>query len=132
MRLLLDTHILLWMAAGSPKVPSALKGAILDQRNEVFVSDGSMLEIAVKARIGKIEVDIAELSALVRRQGFKRLGLEDRHLVAMTKIQPVENHNDPFDILLVAQAVTEGLTLVTVDRKIGAHYRVAIMDGSSG
>jgi PIN domain nuclease of toxin-antitoxin system len=113
-RLLLDTHAFLWWLAGDEALSTAAKTAIADERNSIFFSAASAWEIAVKHRIGKlpaVAAIIADLDAVIADQGFIGLVISLRHgLAAGTLPGP---HRDPFDRMLVAQAMLENLVLVS-------------------
>ena len=113
MRLLLDTHVLLWALAGSPRLNAAARDAILDDANEVFVSAASLWEAAIKRSLGKLRFDPAKVLAELDHNGFRELPVMIRHAVAAGDL-PL-HHKDPFDRMLVAQATAEGLTVVTGD-----------------
>jgi PIN domain nuclease of toxin-antitoxin system len=111
LRLLLDTHVLLWWFAGERLVPEA-KRLISAPDSEVFVSAASPWEAEIKAQRGKLTVE-GDLVAQVARDGFIELPVSFAHGVAAARLPP--HHRDPFDRMLVAQAQLEGLTLVTRD-----------------
>ena len=113
MRLLLDTHALLWLMNDDPRLNSRARG-LIDSASEVYVSSASVWEIAIKARIGKIEEDPEEVVERIEQAGLRELPVSARHAVAAGKLPLL--HRDPFDRLLVAQAMIEGLILVTGDR----------------
>lgn len=115
MKLLLDTHILLWWWDDSPALSDTARTLIADLDNEVFVSAVSITEIAVKKSIGRLTVsdDFAEKITL---DGFLELPLTAAHGGQVAKL-PL-HHRDPFDRMLVAQAQIEEATLLTVDRLI--------------
>jgi PIN domain nuclease of toxin-antitoxin system len=112
MRLLLDTHVYLWVVMGSPRITAAARSAI-ETAEQTFVSAASIWEIGIKARLGKIEADPDELVAAIEQSGFVELPVRAVHAAAAARL-PM-HHNDPFDRLLVAQALTEPLRLVTAD-----------------
>lgn len=114
MRLLLDTHALLWWSEDNPRLSAAARDAIRDGSNEVFVSAVSAFEIGQKYRMGKLP-DVAVLAdnfpAEVERHGFEPLPIELSHAqLAGTMDIP---HKDPFDRLLIAQAREEAMVLVS-------------------
>lgn len=125
MRLLLDTHVVLWQLAGSRPVSSAARGAIEDATGLLF-SAVSFAEIGVKAAIGKFTVPM-DLRAHVLGAGLQILPLAADHGLAVADL-PV-HHRDPFDRLLVAQARAERLAIVTADRRLAA-YDVPVIDAS--
>jgi len=119
LRLLLDTHALLWWLADAPQLGIEAREAIADPANDILVSVVSLWEIAVKVRIRKLEVNVASVIKAIERDGFLRLPIEDAHLQTLMSL-PV-HHRDPFDHLLIAQAVTEGAILMTSDRRAPLH-----------
>lgn len=124
MRLLLDTHVLLWSLADDPRLGASARGLIADPANDVLVSVASLWEIVIKTRIGKLEADFGEIDRALDTQGFARLAIETAHLAALAGLEPL--HRDPFDHLLIAQAEVEAATLVTEDRDI-ARYEIETM-----
>ncbi len=118
MRLLLDTHIFLWAVAGDPLLKPATR-RFIESADEVFVSAASIWEIAIKSRLGKIEADIDELVAAITQSGFAELPIRAVHAAGVSSLEL--HHNDPFDRLLVAQAIAEPLKLLTADAML-AHY----------
>lgn len=121
MRMLLDTHALLWWAEGSRRLSLAARTAIADDDNEVLVSAASAWEIATKARLGKLTpgpVLAANVGAYVRSQSFTTLDVTFAH--AQRAGAMPGSHRDPFDRLLVAQALVDGLLLVSADDQLDA------------
>lgn len=114
MKLLLDTHTVLWARADSPSLPQAFRDAIADPANQSLVSAISLAEIAVKRRIGKLRVPDAMLSGF-ERLGFVEVPFTADHAIALDALPLL--HRDPFDRMLIAQAIAEGATLLTVDAK---------------
>ena len=114
MRLLLDTHALIWWLAGDEKLGRRAREAISDEANLVVVSAASAMEVATKFRIGKLP-DAALLAqdfeAIIASQGFTELGISVRH--ARLAGEMGVDHKDPFDRLLIAQAMSEDLALVS-------------------
>lgn len=110
-RILLDTHLLLWAVAEPRKLPAAARRRI--EEADVFVSAASLWEVSIKAALGKLTADPAELLAEIEPAGFTLLPITGEHAAAVAKLPPV--HADPFDRMLVAQAKTEPLLLVTND-----------------
>jgi PIN domain nuclease of toxin-antitoxin system len=110
--LLLDTHVFLWWLSNPGLLSPAAASAISDPQNRVVVSVVVLWEIAIKRVIGKLTAPI-DLETDVVRAGFELLTLEVAHIVATEQL-PL-HHRDPFDRILVAQALVEGATLVTRD-----------------
>ncbi len=123
MRLLLDTHVMLWELEGSRRVSRAAQEAI-EQASELLFSVVSFAEIGVKAGVGKLSVP-KDFREHVLRTGVRVLGLDADHGLAVADL-PM-HHRDPFDRLLIAQARSEQLTLVSADRRI-ADYDVPFVD----
>lgn len=116
MRLLLDTHALLWWLNDDEKLGNHARSLIGDAENDVLVSAVSLWEITVKHRIGKLEANIEEILAILPDQGFYRLDITDAHLRELAAL-PL-HHRDPFDHLLMAQAVAEGARFVSQDQNV--------------
>lgn len=124
MRLLLDTHALLWWLADDERLGGRARGLIGDPENAVFVSVASLWEIVVKARVGKLDADIVEVLTAVERDDFTLLDITPAHLATLARLPAHADHRDPFDHLLIAQAITEEATFVSQDRNV-PRYPVA-------
>lgn len=114
MRLLLDTQALLWSVNDSARLGPAARDLIADPGNEVMVSVASLWEIAIKVQTGKLKADVRELSDAIHRNDVALLGISIAHLTALTSLP--RHHKDPFDHLLIAQAIAENATLMSEDR----------------
>lgn len=124
MKLLLDTHVLIWYVDGNPKLSQAATDAIRDTDNSIRISPASCWEIGIKVSIGKLQLNrpFAEfLDLCVDRYGFEFLPIEPKHALAVSRLPFPPNHRDPFDRLLVAQALAEGMELVSADPKLDAY-----------
>jgi PIN domain nuclease of toxin-antitoxin system len=124
-RLLLDTHVLLWWLGDSRRLPAAWRRAIADADTQVLVSAATIWEIAIKRGLGKVRIDLpaeVSLAGLPRACGFEDLVVKAEHAAAVQDLPP--HHADPFDRLLIAQARYEGLTFVTADQA-ASRYDVA-------
>lgn len=119
MKLLLDTHALLWWLSDDARLGSQARGLIADPGHDVLVSVVSLWEITLKARIGKLNADIREIFEAIDRQGFVSIEIGRVHLATLAGL-PV-HHRDPFDHLLIAQAIVEGATLVSDDRTVSLY-----------
>jgi PIN domain nuclease of toxin-antitoxin system len=113
MRYLLDTHVVLWMLDDAPQLGHRLREQITDPANDVYVSVVSIWEMAVKARIGKLEADVGEVIGYLAPTGLRLLDLRPAHLLQLAALPMVPCHKDPFDHLLIATAQAEHLCLVT-------------------
>ena len=118
MRLLLDTHILLWWLRDDPLLRPKPRAIIADSVGEVLFSVVSCWEASVKHRIGKMEIGGSDLFRLAVEERFLPLGLEAGHLQELERLPKVAGHGDPFDHLLLAQAKRENATLMTHDREM--------------
>ena len=123
MKLLLDTHALLWWVSDDAALGEPARALIADPANDILVSVLSLWEIVVKSRLGKLEADVAAVEAEIAAQGFRRLDIALPHLTALAGLP--QHHRDPFDHLLIAQALAEQATLMSADRRMalypGAH-----------
>ena len=115
MKILLDTHALLWASEDSPRLTKAVRKLIGDPGNELYFSAASLWEIAIKNGLGRSDfsVDPRILRRGLLENGYIDLPIASEHAVAISALPPI--HKDPFDRLLVAQAIVEGITLLTVD-----------------
>jgi PIN domain nuclease of toxin-antitoxin system len=111
-RVLLDTHLLLW-ALGSPLKLNAETRKLVDT-SEVYVSTASIWEISIKVALGKLKADVAEILAAVPAAGLSLLPISGEHAARVARLPAL--HKDPFDRMLVAQAVTEPMILLTNDK----------------
>jgi PIN domain nuclease of toxin-antitoxin system len=114
-KFLLDTHVLLWAAGQPGRLPAKARRLMADPRNELIFSAASLWEIAIKKGLGR--EDFHADARLLRRglldNGYSELGITSGHAVAMDSLPPI--HKDPFDRLLIAQSIMEGITLLTTD-----------------
>ncbi len=118
MRLLLDTHILLWWVAGSPNLSDEATSLVANPENPVYVSAVSHWEMRLKLSIGKLRLP-ANLSAVLKQGAFEELPLTAKQTEAAAKLPWL--HRDPFDRMLIAQAMTERMTLLTADERLPAY-----------
>ena len=112
MRLLLDTHALIWWLEDSEQLSSDARAAIADGGNEIAVSAASAWEMAIKQAAGKLRVP-ADLDDAITTSGFSSLSITIEHALRAGALEP--HHRDPFDRMLAAQALVESLTIVTRD-----------------
>lgn len=121
MRLLLDTHVLLWTVAESRKLSSAARALISEPDNELSFSSVSLWEVAIKAERGRddFRIDVSSLRRSLFDNEYAELPMTGAHAVVVGSLPPI--HRDPFDRMLVAQAIMEGLTLVTSDPAVAKY-----------
>ena len=124
MKLLLDTHVFLWLRNEPEKIPLHIMNVYEDMRSDVFLSMASIWEIQIKNQLGKLALDIP-LNELIDQQclknGLQILPIETTHIYALKNLPA--HHNDPFDRLILTQAQTENLTLISAD-SVFKHYDV--------
>ncbi|MCL2626367.1 MAG: type II toxin-antitoxin system VapC family toxin [Cystobacterineae bacterium] len=118
MRLLLDTHVFLWSVSDDRKLSQAARELILEAE-DVFVSSVSIWEAAIKAGLGKLDVDIHLLVSEIETSGFLELPVRATHAARVRELPDI--HKDPFDRLLVAQALSEPLYLLTSDSHLSKY-----------
>ena len=122
MRVLLDTHAFLWFVLGDAQLSSMAKSHIFDPINAKLVSPASYWEIAIKIRLGKYtlgEPYEAFMQRAIFGNGFRILAIEPKHTVALTTL-PL-HHRDPFDRLLIAQAMVEQIPIISGDTMFDAY-----------
>ncbi len=124
MRLLLDTHIFLWTATDDKRLSSHARRSMLDA-SRIFVSAASIWEIAVKFRLGRIRVNPEDAIHEMEINRFEELPVRNSHAAKAAKLPLL--HNDPFDRLLIAQAITEPLHLLTADPQLKAYSELVFL-----
>jgi len=115
---LLDTHVVLWIAENSPKLSVVAKKVVIGHSNEKYVSIVSAWEVSIKLGTDKLRLDggLPEFFRIVDLNGFEVLPIERRYLGRLAELPQI--HKDPFDRLLVAMALSEGMTILTTDENI--------------
>lgn len=118
MRILLDTHVLLWAVGNSDRLTVAARKWLEDSNNEVFFSAASLWEIALKAALGRedFRIDPAQVLEVMPETGFSELPVNAQHAVEVSRLPMI--HKDPFDRLLVAQSKVEPMLLLTNDERL--------------
>ncbi len=118
MKLLLDTHILLWVMRDADELSAAAR-SMIERADEVHVSSVSLWEVAIKSALGKLPLSPVRLEAAVTQAGFLQLPVTWAHALAVHGLPRL--HADPFDRMLVAQAVSEPMHLITHDAALGGY-----------
>jgi PIN domain nuclease of toxin-antitoxin system len=113
-KVLLDTHALLWWLADDDQIGIQARDLIADPGNNILISVASLWEIVVKVRVGKLEADIEEISEAIKLNGFTLLTIDPAHLRTLAGL-PM-HHRDPFDHLLIAQAIAEEAIFLSEDQ----------------
>ncbi len=126
MNLLLDTHVALWAIVDSPRLGASARALIADPANTIWVSAASVWEIAIKHSLGRGDVPISGQEAInyFAQSGYRFLPVSPQHAAATESLP--SHHQDPFDRLMVAQALVEPLRLMTHDPKIALYSDTVI------
>lgn len=121
MKILLDTHILLWAAGEPDRLPNAARDVLEDPETELVFSPVSLWEVAIKRGLGRddFQVDPRLLRRGLLDNGYVELPITSEHAVAVDSLPPI--HKDPFDRMLIAQATAVGIQLLTVDEMVGRY-----------
>lgn len=121
MKLLLDTHLLIWAADNIERVPVAARALMTDPKNEMIFSVASLWEIAIKSGLNRPDFQVN--ARLLRRglldNGYRELPILSEHAIAIDALPPI--HKDPFDRMLIAQATVEGILLLTDDATVARY-----------
>jgi PIN domain nuclease of toxin-antitoxin system len=125
MRYLLDTHVLLWWIADEPKLRAGTRATISDPSCDVAVSVASIWEAVIKRAVGRLCFETSILLDTLSRSGIRVIPITAAYALAAGDLP--RHHDDPFDRMLVAQALAEGLTLISRDARLRA-YEVAIVE----
>jgi PIN domain nuclease of toxin-antitoxin system len=126
MKYLLDTHILIWTLTDNSKLSSAVRTILADETNEFFFSMESVREMILKAKTGKLTLPADIDSLLFELQdefGIRLLTVKPKHLRQLYALETPANHKDPFDHLLICQAIAEKLIMISADRNF-PYYRI--------
>lgn len=121
MNFLLDTHLLIWSALQNPKLSPKARLLISDLSNQLWFSTASLWETAIKSALKRpdFSIEVGQLRAGLLANGYREIAVEGRHVLVFRDLIPL--HRDPFDRLLVAQAKSEGMALLTSDRQLAAY-----------
>ncbi|WP_330216406.1 type II toxin-antitoxin system VapC family toxin [Pseudomonas sp. AM8] len=124
MRVLLDTHVLLWALTDDPKLSSKAR-RLIENAAEIYVSAATSWEMAIKVGLGKLDADLDEIREYCLESGFVELPITSEHAIAVKDLEP--HHKDPFDRLIVATAISEPMRLLTADTQIAQYTSLAIL-----
>lgn len=126
MRILLDTKIFLWCILDDPKLTKEAR-KLISNADAIFVSSASIWEIAIKKNLGKIDTnnDLGELSAAIEASGFLELPITAQHAAKVSSLKQI--HKDPFDHILIAQAISEPLIFVTSDKLLTPYSHLVLV-----
>jgi PIN domain nuclease of toxin-antitoxin system len=120
---LIDTNVLIWLSSDLKRIPMPVLDVLEDPASGLFISTVSFWELSIKQSLGKIDAEI-DFDRIVESHGFRELPVVSRYMGALRK-RPLL-HGDPFDRMIVSQAIAEGMTLVTSDRRL-AEYPISIL-----
>jgi PIN domain nuclease of toxin-antitoxin system len=124
MRVLIDTHVFIWMDISPHRLSEKAQGAITEPQNEVILSYVSIWEMQIKVQLGKLSLNSSLAKAIQNQRktnGIELLPIRIRHIFGLNKLP--HHHGDPFDRLLIAQSKVENLVFVTDDAKIGQYIQ---------
>ncbi len=124
MRLLLDSHVLIWLMEDDARLTAEMRAVITDA-TEVFASTASLWELAIKVSLGKLHLDLERLAGLLDAAGICELAITRQHAMAVARLPQL--HRDPFDRMLVAQAISEPMRLLTADPQLQAYSELVVV-----
>ncbi|HEM8494276.1 type II toxin-antitoxin system VapC family toxin [Burkholderia multivorans] len=127
MKLLLDTPIALWAAGGAPQLSTTAAALIEHPENTLYVSAASIWEIAIKYRKGNLPVHPRDARSAFRLAGFAELPISSDHVEGVAALPDFPDHADPFDRVMVAQALHEGMPLVSADPKLWRYHATLVL-----
>ncbi len=123
-RYLLDTHIFLWWMSDTQQLSQEVFEIISDSSNQIYISAATIWEIAIKVALGKLEID-ANLDNIIQENGFKELKVSAICANATKELEQI--HRDPFDRMLISQAIQGDMTLISVDGYISQYAHVKVL-----
>jgi PIN domain nuclease of toxin-antitoxin system len=124
-KLLIDTHILLWWLIDDELLSENARQLIITPDNDIFVSHASLWEIQIKAMAGKLKADLQAIIQQLPENNFQQFPIHANHLLALGKLPP--HHQDPFDRMLIAQAIHEPMHLLTHDKNLTRYSELVIL-----
>jgi PIN domain nuclease of toxin-antitoxin system len=124
---LLDTHALIWFLADDPILLSETKSIISEPSNSILVSTATLWEIAIKVNLGKLELNVgfSYLANILTKHRIGIIQIEFEHILSLMNLENI--HRDPFDRIIIAQSITEGLPIITKDKKIARYKGVEVI-----
>lgn len=125
MKLLIDTHIMLWWLSDDTKLPENARQLISTPDHAIFVSHASLWEIQIKAMAGKLTANLQDIIQQLPENNFQQLPIHANHLLALGMLPP--HHQDPFDRMLIAQAIHEPMHLLTHDKQLSNYSELVIL-----
>ena len=125
MKLLLDTHILLWWLNDDEKLSEYGRQFIQNPDNDIFVSHVSLWEIQIKTMAGKLNADLETIIQQLPDNNFQQLAIHSNHILTLAKL--LSHHQDPFDRMLISQALSEPLHLITHDKNVSLYSESIVL-----
>jgi PIN domain nuclease of toxin-antitoxin system len=119
LKLLLDSHILVWWPSGSPRLGARARELIMASDTKLFMSAASWWELAIKCALGRLRIDLRAMREAIEQRGTVALAVSMKHAEDAAALNKL--HGDPFDHMLVAQAISEDLMLLTRDSRLEAY-----------
>lgn len=119
MEFLLDTNVLIWFLENNPKLNRNVADLIEDEQNTIYVSIASFWEIAIKIKLGKLRLSnqLKSIFEITESNGIEILNIEKKHILQYEKILFFNNHNDPFDRIIISTGIEEDFTIISSDLK---------------
>lgn len=124
MRVLLDTHILLWALSDDPKLSSRAR-KLIENAAEIYVSAATFWELAIKVGLGKLNVNLDDIREYCLESGYVELPITSEHAIAVKDLE--HHHRDPFDRLIIATAIVEPMKLLTADPMLAKYTALAVL-----
>ena len=128
MDILIDTQVLIWIQEDNPAIPERIRTILTSAANQVYVSQISLIEIAIKLKIGKLpdfKVSIKELISQTEQDGFRIIRIGNHHISFYDQIPFYADHRDPFDRLILATSLAEQMPIISADEKF-SRYRPVV------
>ncbi len=130
MKLLIDTHVFLWAAVDDPRLKGDARAAYVDPDNDLLLSTATIWEIGIKHALGKLPLPVAARDFFAREietRGYRVLDVRRAHAERAAELPYVDSgHRDPFDRMLISQALVEGVALMSVDRRFEAYRALGL------
>ncbi len=120
MKYLIDTQILIWFQLNDAQLKPSIRATLTDTNNQIFVSDVTLYEIAIKQKINKLQELFATLNDIIlvaNQDKFQFLPISHNHFLAYDHVPLLSDHKDPFDRLIIATAISENLPIISADEK---------------
>lgn len=127
MKVLLDTHIAIWIAAGAPEASEKIRNIADDPENALYISSAVLWEIAIKNGKGQLALHPLEARSSFHHTGMIELPITADHTLALTSLPQYSDHADPFDSIMIAQALFEAMPLLTADKKLWRYHSTLII-----